>query len=86
MRRARSALGEIDERYAVPGLDDARTRLRDADRQLLALQLALDAGAPDIAARIAAWRPPARLVTALRRGEPRSLYDRVRLAALLAAD
>jgi cytochrome c553 len=81
---ARATLGDIDERYALPGLAGARTRLREADRQLLEFQLAVDANAPGIAARIAGWRPSARLVMALRRGEPRSLYDRAHLTALLA--
>ncbi len=81
---ARSTLGDIDERYALPGLEAVRTRLREADRQLLDLQLAVDAGAPGARARIAAWRPSAQLLAVLRRGEPRSLYDSGRLAALLA--
>lgn len=81
---ARSMLGDVDERYALPGLESARAGLRAADRELLALQLAVDAGRPGVAARVAAWRLPPRLVAALRRGAPASLYDRSRVAALLA--
>ncbi|MCW3846194.1 hypothetical protein OF829_03015 [Sphingomonas sp. LB-2] len=83
---ARSALGDIDERYALTGLEAARKGLREADRQLLDLQLAIDAGAAGIGKRIAVWRLPARLAALLRRGEPQSLYNRDRLARLLVQD
>lgn len=78
---ARATLGDIDERYA--GIDDARRRLRGADRTLSGLQQAIDRGEAGAAARIGRWRLPDGLIRALRRAERRSLYDHDRLAQSL---
>ena len=74
---ARSALGDIDERYAAFAAD--RAALAAADRKLLALQQSLDSGT-NVAAALAAWRFPPALALRLRRDAPRSLYDRATLA------
>lgn len=83
---ARSTLGDIDERYAAPGLESVRSELRDADRQLLMLQHAIDARAVSAIPQVARWHLSPRLVGALRAGAPRSYYDRAKLAALLGSD
>ncbi len=79
---ARTALGMIDERYAVPSLSRERQGLRDADLELAAIQSAADAGDPNAASRIAAWlaRMP-RWSEPLRARESDSLFDQDRLAA-----
>ena len=53
---ARSSLGAIDERYAVPGLADSRAALEDADLSLAAIQRAIDNDPARVALRMAAWR------------------------------
>jgi hypothetical protein len=83
---ARATLGEIDERFALPGGERVREGLRAADRELLALQLETDAGAAGLAERLGRWRLRPALVRSLDRLVPRSLYDPARLAALLASD
>ncbi|MDB5678610.1 hypothetical protein [Sphingomonas bacterium] len=80
---ARMRLGNIDERYDLPAVERDRPAIATADRQLLALQLALDRG-DDIAPRLAAWRFPPALATRLRRDAPRSLYDPAVLAGSIA--
>ncbi|HEX8263624.1 MAG TPA: hypothetical protein VF547_12185 [Allosphingosinicella sp.] len=73
---ARSQLGAIDERFAIPGGEPARTLLRDADRQLAALR----AGQGDLRQwrrRWPAWK------RGLLRLERSSLFDSRRLRAAL---
>ncbi|HEY2346831.1 MAG TPA: hypothetical protein VGH80_13305 [Xanthomonadaceae bacterium] len=78
---ARSALGSIDERYALPGLERDRRLLRDADLELAAIQAAVDAGAKDVPLRLAAWLATTpRWSQVLERDEGRSLFDPDRLA------
>jgi hypothetical protein len=69
---ARSMLGVIDERFAVPGNDRSREILRDADSDLKRLGLT-EAATP---AMFAAWSRswPARK-RELRSAEPRSLFS-----------
>ena len=82
---ARSALGRIDERYSVAGLERDRAALRSSDLALLAIEQAVDRHDPEIAERLAAWRSDqARWTPPLLRDEPRSLFSRPRLAAMLA--
>jgi len=72
----RTALGEIYERFDGPALADARTRLRRADRGLLAIQQAIDAHAPDVPLRLASWRTAEPAWAApLARAEPASLFN-----------
>ena len=77
---ARMTLGSIDERYAMPTIERDRAAIAAADRQLLALQLALDRG-ENIAPRLASWRFPQALAERLRRDAPRSLYESAVLAS-----
>ncbi|MEO5492515.1 MAG: hypothetical protein ABIR08_00640 [Sphingomonas sp.] len=79
---ARMTLGSIDERYALPPVERDRAAITAADRQLLALQLALDRGA-NISPRLAAWQFPQALAKQLRRDAPRSLYDPTMLASAI---
>lgn len=81
---ARHMLGLIDERYAVPGLDPLRVRLRTEDHRLLLLEQAVDAGQSAIDRRFADARPSEALKADLRRAEPRSLYASAILARRLA--
>ena len=81
---ARSALGRIDERYAVAGLEDDRSLLRRADLGLLAAEQAVDRRARDVPTRLATWRAELpNWSRSLIRDEPRSLFDRTRLEAAL---
>jgi len=83
---ARTALGEIEERFDAPALADARTRLRRADRDLLAIQQAIDRHAPDVPLRLASWRASEpRMAAALARAEAASLFNRQILARRLAS-
>ena len=83
---ARTALGEIDERFDGPALADARTRLRRADRNLLAIQQAIDAHAPDVPLHLASWRAAEPAWAApLARAEAASLFNPQLLARRLAA-
>ncbi len=81
---ARSALSMIDERYAAPELARDRELLREADLELAAIQVAVDAGKADAALRIAAWlaKTP-RWIAPLERDEPRSLFNTERLATAI---
>lgn len=82
---ARSALGRIDERYADRELAANRVALRSADLALLGIAQAVDRRAPDVSARLAAWRSDmARWSPALRRDESRSLFNRTLLEAALS--
>jgi len=66
---ARSALGAIDERFRLPGLERSRSLLRAADRELQAVRSG-SAGLDDWLAR---WPERERR---LRADEPRSLFAR----------
>lgn len=80
---ARSALGQIDERYAAPGLASERAGIVAADRALGALQRQLDT-APDRAkAPLARWTLPPKTVALLRATQPTSFYDRAKLDAAI---
>jgi hypothetical protein len=74
---ARSQLGAVDERFAIPGGEAARSVLREADRELAALR----SGRGDLRAWRRAW--PGRKRTLLRL-EGNSLYDPGKLRAALA--
>jgi hypothetical protein len=80
---ARSALGNIDERYADPALAHDRGMLRAADSELGEIQVAADAGSNEVPARIAAWiaRMP-HWSAPLEHDEPRSLFNPERLVTL----
>lgn len=81
---ARSALGTINERFAAAILAGDRDGLQSADRELAALQDAVDRRSQDAPLRIAAWlgKLPA-LAAKLQRDESQSLFDPGRLAAAL---
>ncbi|RJF85934.1 hypothetical protein [Sphingomonas cavernae] len=80
----RTALGLIDERYPGPAFERHRRTLRTADRDLLAIQHALDRGDSRTSARLEHWEQGAEdWIPALRRDEPRSLYDAERLRLAL---
>ena len=73
---ARTALGLLDERFALPDLEAERRGIRTADSGLLAVQLALDRGDRDIEVRLAAWYAASTDWSAgLRRDEPQSLFN-----------
>ncbi|HYD38178.1 MAG TPA: hypothetical protein VEA60_11225 [Allosphingosinicella sp.] len=74
---ARSQLGEIDERFAIPGGEPARLVLRAADRDLAALR----SGGGDFPAWHRRWPERRR---GLLRLERRSLFDPARLRAALS--
>ena len=77
---ARSTLGAIDERYQVAGLEDSRSRLREADAMLFQLQEAGSAG------KWSEWkREWPKRERALRSAESRSLFNPAVLRKLLAA-
>jgi hypothetical protein len=77
---ARSTLGAIDERYQVVGLENARSRLREADAVLFRLQAAGSAGP------WSEWKRdwPARK-RKLQSTEPKSLFNPAVLRKLIAA-
>ena len=76
---ARSTLGAIDERYQVVGLEDGRSRLREADAMLFRLQEAGTAG------KWSEWkREWPKRERALRSAEPRSLFNPAVLRKALA--
>ena len=79
---ARTALGLIDERYAEDELAAARAGLRAADRELAAIQAAVDAAASDLPTRITAWvATMPRWTKILESDEPRSLFNAELLTA-----
>ncbi len=79
---ARSALGLIDERYGAADLITARAALRAADRELAAIQAAVDAGDSSLPLRITAWvASMPRWSKALEENESRSLFNADLLAA-----
>lgn len=79
---ARSALGMIDERYAAPALIRDRQLLREADRELTAIQNAIDLRKPDVSSRIAAWLAKVpRWSEPLVRDESLSLFNPEQVAA-----
>jgi hypothetical protein len=79
---ARSLLGSIDERFELPGLDDSRVTLRDADTGLKAIELADSPSAASFRDWRRTWRIQAQL---LRAAEPRSLYSEVVLRRRLGS-
>ena len=82
---ARTALGTIDERYAAAALARDRELLREADRELAAIQDAIDRRKPDTASRIAAWLAKVpRWAEPLARDESRSLFNPEQLATTAA--
>lgn len=82
---ARTALGTIDERYAAAALAHDRQLLREADRELAAIQNAIDLRKPDVASRIAAWLAKVpRWAEPLARDEPLSLFNPEHLATAAA--
>ena len=73
---ARSALGMIEERYRAPPLASARKGVLDADRELAAIQSALDREGGNVSVRIVAWvATMPRWSKALRRAEAQSLFN-----------
>jgi mono/diheme cytochrome c family protein len=78
---ARSALGRIDERFSLPGLEASRTLLGEADRELQAVR-----SSPDPIKALRAWQRkwPER-ERRLRLAEPRSLFSSRMLRQHLAA-
>ncbi len=81
---ARSRLGLINERFDGAALERDRQRLAAADQQLLAIEQAMDAKRPDVAARLAAWRAGIDgWSVPLARNEPRSLFNPRKLAHAL---
>ena len=80
---ARSMLGRLAERYA--DLPRPRTRLRDADAELRAFTGRLETRPFEVGTAIAAWlHRSERWRGELARAEPRSLYNRALLTAVLA--
>jgi hypothetical protein len=73
---ARSQLGEIDQRFALPGGESARALLRQADRELRKLRM----GETDMRAWRRSWPAWRRDLLRL---EPASLFDSRRLRDLL---
>lgn len=77
---ARTRLGRIDERYA--GLAKSQALLRKSSADLAEIEAMVRAGDPAAPGRIKAWRTgTGDLAQALRRDEPRSLFNPRRLAA-----
>lgn len=74
---ARSQLGMVDERFAIPGGESARALLREADRELAALR----SGRGDMRAWRRNWPERRRKLLRLERA---SLYDERRLKVALA--
>lgn len=74
---ARSQLGSVDERFAIPGGEAARAVLRDCDRELAALR----SGGGDFRAWRRHWTERRRRLLRLERA---SLYDERKLRAALA--
>lgn len=74
---ARSQLGAVDERFAIPGGERARVLLRAADRELADLR----SGRGDIRAWRRSWPERRRRLLRLERA---SLYDERKLRAALA--
>jgi hypothetical protein len=81
---ARSSLGLIDERYDGAALARDRELLRAADRELLAIQSAVDAGSKNASLRITSWlaKQP-RWTATLQRDKAWSLFEPLQLAAHL---
>ena len=69
---ARSTLGKIDERFAVPGGENSRALLRETDSDLKAMELADRPSAEMFSAWRGQWAQRSR---ALRSAEPRSLFS-----------
>ena len=77
---ARTRLGRIDERYA--GLAKSQALLRKSSADLAEIEAMVRVGDPAAPGRIKAWRTgTGDLAQALRRDEPRSLFNPRRLAA-----
>ena len=82
---ARSTLGLIDERYAAPALIRDRQLLREADRELMAIQNAIDLRKRDVSSRIAAWLAKVpRWSESVARDESLSLFNPGQLATTAA--
>ena len=78
---ARSQLGLIDERYAVPGLERDRDALAAADLDLRAVQDAVRDGRKDAVTRLLVWPAQAAALTVrLAKHQDRSLFDPVVLS------
>lgn len=80
---ARFMLGDVDERFALPGLDEERGRIRTASLDLGSALSAVRRGA-DAKPLLDLWLVrSAALKVALERAQARSYYDRRTLAAAL---
>lgn len=79
---ARDGLGQIDERYAGPGLEGDRAAIRASDLELKALRGRLAGDAKAARQGIAEWIAGSRaLERRLRRDEGRSLFNPARIGA-----
>jgi hypothetical protein len=77
-------LGQIDERYAAPGLEAERAQVRTASLDLAAAQASIRARL-DAKGSLGLWLTRSRVwERSLRRAEARSYYDRRTLAAAMA--
>ena len=84
IRSARAGLGDIAERYAGPELIAERDGVTGASRALGDIAAELRDDPSRASRRLADWeRRARRWQVAVRRAEPRSLYDRGRLALAL---
>lgn len=73
---ARSELGMIHERFTAKTLADDRKLLQVADRELAAIQNAIDLDKDDVSLRITTWQAKMpRWRKALERNEPLSLFN-----------
>ena len=82
---ARTQLGLIDERYALPGLAGEQSALHAADLDLASIQAGIRSGKPDMAARLAVWIAQSNdLSVTLGRRQDQSLFNPQKLAALSA--
>ena len=80
---ARSPLGLLYERYDVPALARDRVSLRAADSELMAAAEAIRQGDPKAERRLTIWTGRSLgWGSQLQRDEPKSLFDRKRLAGL----
>lgn len=72
----RSQLGQIDERFKLPGLERSRELLRRSDRELAEIAPAIRLGSGNASQQIHAWkRGSLALMRKLKRQERRSLFS-----------